>query len=189
MQRLIKRKLKLKKLRQKNLPKKMMMKMMRSKKNLKQKTPWNYSHLPHLTFSISKHFTLTPPINKMLLISCGKITTLKDFLSGTLNILNTKEKELNSTTLLTSKTQLYKDLIHLENTSSDLSESMEKKETTKSEESGFGEEPEFLNTLKKIYPTSNTTNGLNLTTLMLNTKNSFKTTGLDSPMTYLLLMV
>jgi hypothetical protein len=153
------------------------------KKNVNKlppKTPLINSPLLLSIFSISKLSLSMLPIKKKLLTSYGKIMTLLDTHSGMLNIKDTKEKELNCILPPTLKTPLYKDLILSENTFSELSESTEMKETTKSEESGYGEELKFPNIFLKIYPTSNITIGLSLITLMLSTENSSKSTGLDS---------
>jgi hypothetical protein len=170
-------------------PKKKLKKMMKKSKNPKPKTPLNYYPLPPLTSLISKPSLSIHPINKMPLISYGKIMMLQDSLSGTSNIKDMKVKESSSTLPPISRTPLSKDSILSENTFSELSVSTEMKETLKSEESGCGEELKFLPTLRKIYPTSNITIGSSWTTPMLNTKSLLKNTGLDKLPMSLLLMV
>lgn len=164
------------------------MMMKKQNKNLRSKTLQNYYHPPPLTFSTLRLCLSIPLIRRTQLTSYGKTTILKVSLSGMLNISDTKEKELNFTTHLTSRMLLYKDLILSESMSLEASESMGRKETMKSEESGYGEELESLNILRKIYPTLNIMNGLNLITLKKLTENFLKIIGPDSLMMFLLPM-
>jgi len=98
------------------------------------------SHPQLLIFSPSKLSSLMLQIKLMLFNSSGPTMTHKDIPSGTSNTKSMREKESNYTLPPTLRTPHSKDLILLESTFSEHLEFMEKKETTKLEESGSGEE-------------------------------------------------